>query len=313
MHNKEMSLDSIVVFIKVVQFGSFTRAARALGMPNTTVSAKVAILEKRLGVTLLQRTTRKLHVTQAGETYFRRCLQALERIEMAEAEIASSQLEPFGVLRITAAVDVGHAILPELIQIYLKRYPKMKVDLLITNHVVDLIAEGVDLGIRAGKLEDSTLMSKRFIHEGMHLFASSDYVKKYGMPLNPKQLDEHQMIVFTPFIDHTIELSCPRKGQIHLLNYGLGATKKIENRVQADDLGTLKIFCLLGQGIAMLPSFLCKEELKQKKLIPVLPEWEWGLSYFSFVYPAQKFMSRKVQAFLECAESLRPKADSLLT
>ncbi len=157
-----MDLDGIEVFVKVVEAGSFSQAAKLLGMPNSTVSAKVSALEKRLGVTLLQRSTRKLRATPAGETYFQQCVQALEQLQAAESELTSAQREPQGLLRVTAPADIGHTLLATLVRGFLQQYPKTEVELVVTNRVLDLIAEGVDLAIRAGELTDSRLIAKRF-------------------------------------------------------------------------------------------------------------------------------------------------------
>src|SRR5919106_4670699 len=140
-----MDLDGIAIFVKVIQAGSFSRAAKLLGMPNSTVSAKVSALEKRLGVTLLQRTTRKLHATQAGEAYFRRCVLALDELQAAENELENTQGEPKGVLRLTAPVDIGHNLLASLVAAFMKRHRHINVELIITNRLLDLVAEGVDL------------------------------------------------------------------------------------------------------------------------------------------------------------------------
>ena len=173
-----MDFDSIAVFVKVVQAGSFSQAARILRMPNSTVSAKVSALEKKLGVTLLQRTTRKLRVTQAGEAYFGRCVQALEHLQAAENEIATAKRNPLGLLRITASVAVGHSLLPDLIRSFLKEYPEIEIELLINNRVLNLVAEGVDLAIRAGKLEDSGLIARKFVPGHFALWASPSYLQE---------------------------------------------------------------------------------------------------------------------------------------
>lgn len=285
-----MELDSIAVFVKVVQAGSFSQAAKLLGMPNTTVSAKVAQLEKRLGVTLIQRTTRKLNVTQAGEIYFRGCVHALEEIQSVESEVTTSQNKPHGILRITAASDVGHTLLAPLVQVYLKKFPEMEIELMVTNRVVDLVGEGVDLGIRAGELEDSTLLSKKLITAQMTFMASPAYLKKNGTPTHPKQIQEHEFLHFSEQ-PNVIEL---------VPHYKL----KVKSRVRADDLETLKKFAIIGQGIAILPNFLCEEELKNGKLVHLLPQWHLGSGFFTLVYPAQKFISPKVQAFVQLAGEL---------
>ena len=135
-------VDAIAVFVKVVEAGSFSAAARRLGIPKTTVSAKVAGLEKRLGIRLMQRTTRKLRMTEAGERYFSHCAIATREIELGEAALQLARGEPYGVLKVTAPVDLGHAVLPRIVRAYAARYPNVSVELIVTNRVVDVLEEG---------------------------------------------------------------------------------------------------------------------------------------------------------------------------
>ena len=167
-------MDAITVFVKVVEAGSFSVAARRLvGMPKTTVSAKVAGLEKRLGVQLIQRTTRKLRMTEAGETYFHHCAIAIREVELGEAALQSAKKEPSGVLKVTASVELGHALLPRLARAYAAKYPDVSLELIITNRIVDLVGEGVDLAIRwALALKDSSLIARRFFETRSNLWAS---------------------------------------------------------------------------------------------------------------------------------------------
>jgi DNA-binding transcriptional LysR family regulator len=289
-----MDLDGIAVFVKVVQAGSFSKAAKLLGMPNSTVSAKVSLLEKRLGVTLLQRTTRKLHVTQAGEAYFKRCVQALEELQAAESELATARHEPQGVLRLTAPIELGHSLLPSLLTGFLKKYPQMGVDLMVTNRVLDMVAEGNDLAIRAGALKDSRLIAKRFVLGQFALWASSVYLKKRGVPSHPRELSQHECLRFSRFKTKTWELTNGKETM----------TVAISGRVLADDFETLKSIALLGEGIGFIPSFLCAEEAQQNELVRVLPHWHGDAVSFSLVYPAQRFVSPKIRAFITVAEEM---------
>src|SRR5215469_2150739 len=134
-----MNLDDIAVFVRVVEAGSFSAAARRLGMPKATVSARVARLEKRLGLSLIQRTTRKLRVTDAGDEYFRHCAEAIREVEVAEAALQSTSGKPSGVLKVTAPADLGHTLLPRIVHAYAARYPDVSMELLVTNRVVDLV------------------------------------------------------------------------------------------------------------------------------------------------------------------------------
>ena len=297
-----MDLDDISAFVKVVQAGSFSQAARVLGMPNTTVSAKVARLEKRLGVTLIQRTTRKLHVTAAGQEYFARCMRGLSEIEAAEAEI-SSATEPQGLLKITAPGDVAHTILPPIISRYLSSYPRTRVELIVTNHVIDLIADGVDLAIRAAELENSTLVARKFFSFTGGLWASPGYLQKRGAPKTPSDLEKHASVIFTRRHRQSLSLNDGRSKANIVLN----------GQIAVDDLETVHAFAVQGSGIGALPDFVADRSAKDGSLVKVLPQWTWTSGALSFVYPSQRFLSAKVRAFIDTSlDSLKTakRADS---
>jgi DNA-binding transcriptional LysR family regulator len=289
-----MDFDGIAIFVKVVQAGSFSQAARILRIPNSTVSAKVSALEKKLGVTLLQRTTRKLRVTQAGEAYFGRCVQALEHLQAAENEIATAKRNPQGLLRITASVAVGHSLLPALIPSFLKEYPEIEIELLINNRVLNLVAEGVDLAIRTGKLEDSGLIARKFVPGHFALWATPSYLQKYSTPARPEELSKHECLTSSRSRGKPLELSNGKET----------ATIPVFGRVAADDLETVKRFTVLGQGIGLLPNLICEEEVRQGKIVNVLPQWRGRSAALYFVYPAQRFVSPKVHAFISVAEQI---------
>ena len=289
-----MNLDAIAVFVKVVQAGSFTHAAKLLNMPNSTVSAKVAALEKELGITFLQRTTRSLHLTEAGEVYFRRCLRALEELQAAENELAADRGAPKGVLRLTAPVELGRSVLPPVLDVLMKRHPAIEIDLVITNRLADLVAENIDVAVRAGPLKNSGLIARRFSLGQFGLWASPGYLKKHSAPRNPDELNDHQCLRFAPFTGRNLQLSNGReRAQIALAG-----------RITADDFETLRALAVLGWGIALLPSFLCAEEAKERKLVAVLPDWRGESVTISIVYPAQRFVSPKIRAFITAAEEL---------
>ncbi|KYG70626.1 hypothetical protein AZI85_01440 [Bdellovibrio bacteriovorus] len=295
-----MNLDGIDVFVKVVQAGSFTAAAKLLNMPTTTVSGKVAQLERRLGVTLLQRTTRKLNLTQAGSKFFSRCVKALEEVEAGESELTAIKAEPQGLLKITTVADLGHSLMPDLIRGYLKKYPQMKVELILTTRVVDLIGEGIDLALRTGNLEDSTLIAKKFYNDELGLWASPAYLKKNGIPKAVKDLKKHQFIKFS---------SSPR---LFKTMSDKDAEKLVmPSRIFVDDMETMKAFVLGGDGIGTLPGTLADKEEKAGKIVRVLPGWRWGAANFYFVYPPQRFVSLKVQTFIEHALQTRAERKDL--
>jgi DNA-binding transcriptional LysR family regulator len=287
-------MEAIAVFVKVVETGSFSAAARRLGMPKTTVSAKVAGLEKRLGVRLIERTTRKLRMTEAGEKYFRHCEIAIREVELGEAALQSAKERPYGVLKVTASVDLGHALLPRIARAYTAKYPDVSLDLILTNRVVDLVGEGVDLAIRwADALKDSSLIARRFIDTSSSLWASPNYLKKFGKPTHPRDLAN------AAFVTHPI-----LKGAVLLTNGKSDFKVQMNGRVQADDGEIMKALVVLGEGIAWLPDYLTADAAKAGKLVQVLSHWrpkqqQRGTLYF--VYAGRRYASPKVEAFIQIA------------
>lgn len=295
-----MDLNEISVFVKVVQAGSFTKAARELGMPNSTVSAKVSSLERRLGVTLIQRTTRQLNVTAAGAAFFQSSAQGLQRIEAAENEITAANGEPQGLLKITAPVELGAVLLPPVIAGYMGKYPKARVEVVLSDERTDLLTQNIDLAIRAGELKDSTLIAKKIGAVTFAAFASPKYLKGAKIPADPQDLKNRPCIQFSLMGKHEWKLTNGR------------ATKSVTlpERLVVNDLNMVKAMAVAGHGIALLPSFFCHSELRSGQLMRVLPDWRTGYNPVHFVYPAQRFVMPKLSAFIEIAS--RPLKDRLV-
>ncbi len=296
--NGMSNLDGIDVFVKVVQCGSFSAAARLMAMPVTTVSGKIASLEKRLGITLIQRTTRKLNITQAGEAYFKHCLRALDEMSAGEKELSKTKAQPEGLLRITAPADMGHTLLPPVIRSYLNAFPKIRVELILTNRFVDLVGEGVDLAVRAGALKDSSLIAKKIRTDTIGLWASASYIKKHGSLIRPEELLKHSFIG-NKLVGDSISLSNGREA----------VKVEMQPRIIVDDMEAAKMFVTGGDGIGVLPSFICEKDFASGKAVRVLPKWTIedgaGAIPISLVYPQQRFVPPKVQAFIEVAVNTR--------
>lgn len=286
-----MDLNEIAIFIKVAQLGSFSQAAKALNLPNSTVSFKVSSLEKRLGVTLIQRTTRKLNITPAGAAYYKHCVLGLEEINAAEVELSSINTEPQGLLRVTAPVDIGASILPAITSQYIAKYPKVRIEVILSDRRVDLVSENVDLAIRAGELKDSTLIAKRIGTTYFVPVASPKYLKKSGEPTHPRELIKHKCLQFTPTGIDTWKFVGP-KGSLNV---------SVPGKVMVNHFEMLKMMALLDDGIAYLPNTFVYPEVKSGKLIRILPEWRSPLTPIHFVYPAQRFVTPKLSSFIEHA------------
>jgi len=191
-------------------------------------------------------------------------------------------------------VELGRSVLPPVLDVLMKRHPAIEIDLVITNRLVELVAENIDVAVRAGPLKDSGLIARRFDLGQFGLWASPSYLKNNSVPRNPDELKEHESLRFAPFTGRKIQLSNGReRAQIALAG-----------RITADDFETLRALAVLGWGIALLPSFLCTEEIKERKLVSVLPSWRGDSVTISVVYPAQRFVSPKIRAFIAAAEEL---------
>jgi DNA-binding transcriptional LysR family regulator len=286
-------VDAIAVFVKVIESGSFSAAARRLGIPKTTVSARVAGLERRLGVRLIQRTTRKLRMTEAGEKYFHHCAIATREVELAEAALQSAKGKPHGVLKVTSPVDLAHAILPRIVRTYTAKYSDVSVELIVTNRIVDLVEEGIDVAIRwDGALKDSSLIARRFIETRSNLWASPKYIKSLGKLTHPRDLAN------AAFLAH------PVLKVVTLTNGKSDFELALNGRVDADDLEVITALIVQGEGIAWLPEFLVADAVEAGKLVPVLAQWrpkKQQLWAYHFVYAGRRYALPKVEAFIQTA------------
>lgn len=284
-----MDLNEVRVFVQVARLGSFTAAARRMGMPNSTVSAKVTALERRLGASLLKRTTRKLHLTEAGERYFERCAKALGELEAADRDLGASQLEPQGLLRITAPVDMGSACLIDLTRSFSVKYPKVQLEFIFTDRTVDLVGEGVDLAIRAGELSDSSLIARKLGESYLAPYASPAYLKRAGVPRSPQELRDHECLIFTQLAEEAWELRRERSM----------VKVRVSKRMIANDMTFLKSLAVSGAGIAMLPAFVAEMDVKTGRLQRVLPDWRSEVGPIHVVYAEQKFLAPKTRLMVE--------------
>jgi DNA-binding transcriptional LysR family regulator len=283
-----MSTRDIEVFVEVVDAEGFSRAAQRLGMPTATVSSKIARLEARLGVTLIQRTTRRLHVTAAGKSYYGHCTRALAEMAEAQRELAIAAGGPSGLLRITTPPDFAQSLLPPLVERFLRTYPRSSVELMVTNRVVNLVAEGMDLAVRIGPLKDSSLTARRFRLSRAGLWAAPAYLIKRGIPKTPADLARHDLLRFSR-LPETVMLKANTNE----------ALIDFQGRFATDDLDNLRTFVLRGAGIGLLPEFLGEELAKTAAVTRVLPEYFTPMRTIYFVYPAQKFVPQTVRAFID--------------
>lgn len=288
-----MDFNEAAVFVKVVQAGSFSAAARQLGLPTSTVSTRVSRLERRLGITLLQRTTRKLHLTEAGTAYYHHAALGLGHMLEAEAAIDEARQQPQGKLKVTAPADLGDSLLAGLVERAQQEYPALELELLLTDRYVDLVADGVDVAIRTGELRDSSLVAKSLGTIRWALFASRAYLQT-GAPLQePQHLHKHHCLQFTPMGRESWEL---RNAHNHI-------TIPLTGQVMANSIGVVRAMAMNSQGVALLPTFICQPGLATGDLVRVLPEWQGRADPVHLVYPRQRFMPPKLRAFIDLAQT----------
>ncbi|MDS1139482.1 LysR family transcriptional regulator [Pusillimonas sp. SM2304] len=286
-----MDFNEAAVFVKVVEAGSFSAAARQLGLPTSTVSTRVARLEKRLGITLLQRTTRRLHLTDTGQLYYQHASIGLGYLSEAETAVTALVAEPKGLLRVTAPADIGDQILANILSRSRRNFPQVNVDMVLRNRYVDLVAEGVDVAIRTGKLKDSTLVAKKIGIARWVPFASESYLKSAPSLNSPQALRHHNCLQFTPLGKETWTFN----------DGNATVTVPMSGKVMANDVGVIRAMALGGEGVALLPSYLCRSECEEGRLLRVLPKWHANVHEINIVYPRQRFMPLKLRMFVDIA------------
>ncbi|MDT7522858.1 LysR family transcriptional regulator [Rhodoferax sp. TBRC 17198] len=285
--------NDMLYFAEVVERGGFAAAGRHLGIPKSKLSRRVAELEARLGVRLLQRTTRKLSVTEVGEVYLRHCIAMRDAAEAAAEAVEQVQTEPRGTIRIACPVTLAQSTVGPIMALFLARHPLVKVDMRISNRVVDLVEEGVDVALRVRtSLDDSgSLVVKKLGESNTVLVASPLQLARQGQPASINDL-AHMDTISMSAIDG--------RASLVLLGPG-GATHTLvhQPRYVADDLLTLKFAALHGTGMCFLPDYMCRRELEQGRLVHVLPGWAPPRGIFHAVYPSRRGMVPAVRRFLD--------------
>ena len=283
-----MDLNEILVFAKVVQAGSFIGASRELDMPKSTVSRKVSELEERLGARLLQRTTRKLSLTEVGQAFYRHAVRVVAEAEEAELVVGRMQEVPRGHLRITTPLNFGY--LGSTVVSFLEHYPEVQIEVVCADRVVDLIQEGFDLAIRAGQLVDSTLIVRSLGVLRNYVVASPAFLERHGTPEEPQDLSHTDCVVFG---------AGPERSTWKLHGNGKTLSVDVRARFIVNDFDFLEQAVRSGLGVAMLPVFRCIEPLRTKKLERVLPKWSSPQTPVHAVYPSTRHLSPKVKAFVD--------------
>lgn len=286
-------LNALMLFARVVEHGGFAAASRAIGVPKSRLSRKIAELEARLGVTLIHRSTRHFSVTEAGRLYYRHCAAMIAEAEAAEDAIAITRSEPQGTIRVSCPVLIVEKILAPFIAGFMMRYPKVRVRLESSNRRVDVIEEGFDMAIRVREppLEDSGLVLRQLgTHRGA-LVASGDFIARHGRPASPEELSRFDTISPTSRTgEHVFTLTGPD-----------GQTQRIAHdpRLVTDDLEALRQAALAGAGLAALPRLLVSEDIEAGRLEVLLPDQELPAGLAHVVFPSRRGLIPAVRLFID--------------
>lgn len=275
-----MDLNRVATFVRVVEAGSFTAAARALRLPTSSVSRAVSRLERDLGIRLLRRTTRQLNLTEPGRAYFEQARPAIQSVQTASCAVASLRLEPRGTVRLTAPADAG-GVLAGLLASFRKRCPEVRVELSLTSRHVDLVAEGFDLALRGGELADSSLVATRIAVTRAGVFASPAFLRKRRRPRAVADLADHPCVLFRGKDGRaTWKLTGPD---------GVQEAVEVRGGLDCDELSFGRHAALAGMGLSLLPISFCRDDLAARRLVRVLPGHFQDLGPLSLVTPNRGF------------------------
>jgi DNA-binding transcriptional LysR family regulator len=291
-------IQAIRVFARVVEAGTFTKAAESLDLPKATVTKLVQQLEARLKVKLLNRTTRRVTVTADGAAYYERTTRVLNDLDDIEASMTNAQAKPSGHLRVDVGTSVAHElVIPSLFDFYC-RYPDIQLDLGVTDRSVDLLVDNVDCVIRGGELLDQSLVARRVANVPLVAVASPAYLQAHGTPTHPEQLEADHAVVnrFSTRTGRHYPNGFEKEGQLLEIS---GRYKLALNESNA-----ITTAALAGLGIAQLPSFTAEPLIQRGELVQVLREWAGPTIPLHVVYPPNRHLSAKVRAFVEWTAEL---------
>ena len=298
-------LNTLVIFAKIVEANSFSEAARRLNMPVSSVSRRIAELEKLLGVSLLQRSTRGLRLTDVGAGMLEYARRSAELSEAVDSIVSDQLSEVSGLLRLSAPPSISKTLLSPLVSAFQAAHPNVRVQILVTDRFVDHIAEGVDLVFRVGALEDSSLVARRILNYRHQLVASPTYLSGCKAPTNPRDLLNHPLLAFAHWRAEN------RWNFVHVN----GRDKQMLTftpHLSMNDYAGLAAALLANVGIGELPPVVESEPLCAGRLVEVMPKWRFPTFPLSLVYPGSRHVPRTVRAFSDLAASMSPKLFSEL-
>jgi DNA-binding transcriptional LysR family regulator len=295
-------LQHMAVFARVVAAGSFSAAARDLGISTAVVSRRIAALEARLGIRLLYRTTRRIALTDEGANYHESVLRILQEIEEAEAAASAGRAEPRGVLKVAMPASFGHRHIAPLVPKFARKYPKVELALQLSDRPVAIIEEGFDLAIRIEELADSSLAARKLAPNRRVVCASPEYLRKHGAPRTPSDLGQHNCLM--AIWDHEFSTSWDYREPS-----GKRGAVRVRGHYACDNWEVLRDWALAGLGIALKSTWDVRDHLEDGTLVPVLPGYTFGTDVGIYaVYPHRRHLPAKTRVFIDfLADSFGPE------
>lgn len=284
------NLTGMAVFARVVDARSFTAAAAALGLSKSAVSKQVARLEDRLGARLLNRTTRRLSLTEVGAAFYERCARILAEVEDAELAVGRLQDAPRGTLRINAPMSFGQLHLAPAVADFLNGHPGLAVDLTLNDRIVDLVEEGYDVAIRISRLADSSLIARRLVPSRRVVCGSPAYFERHGVPRHPADLRRHNCLLYSYL---------PTAEEWQFIGPDGPAAVRVSGTLRANNGDALEAAMLAGLGVALQPTFIAGRDLQAGRLVAVMPDYVDESASVYAVYPHSRHLSAKVRAFID--------------
>ena len=290
--SETIALDDMRLFHALAQLGSFTAAARALGIPKQTMSRRIAGLERHLGVQLVHRTTRSLRITQIGAAYAERCAELVRLADDANQAVRDADQVPRGVLRISADPLFGEAFVGDLVIEQATRWPELGIEVAFTRRRVDLIEEGFDVAFRVGEVDDARLSATRLGPARVRYCAAPSYLRKHGRPADPDELARHECLLVASADQH-VRWPMHRDGRVVAVS--------VRGRLRFDSFAIAHRAALQGLGIAIFPEFACAADVAAGRLVPVVDDRPVDVGAVWLVHPAARYLTPRIRSFVELA------------